>query len=162
MSPSLSFGEALAAAVKVEEAGIEFYKAAAQNSVDPSSAALFTKLAGFEEQHKGYFLELARRLENKESLFSADPKAEFAAGLAEMAAVGVFNAKKEISDFFTGRETPKQVIKAALGMEKDSIVFYLGLEDAMANPEEAKHISEIIREEMRHLKVLADLLKQIN
>ena len=162
MPPSISFAEALAAAVKVEETGIAFYKAAAQNSVDPSASAMFQKLAGLEEQHKAYFAGLGGRLESIESLFLNDPGSEFAAGLSAMAANGVFDLSRNIDDFFTGRETPRAVIKAAIAMEKDSIVFYLGLEQAMADREEAKKMMEIIREEMRHISVLSGILTQLN
>jgi rubrerythrin len=162
MAPALSFAEALAAAVKVEEAGIAFYKAAALNAIDPAAATLFLKLAEFEEQHRGYFTALGKRLENKESLFAGDARGEFAASLAEMAASGVFDLKRDIGDFFIGRETPRSVVKTAIGMEKDSIVFYLGLEQAMTDPVEAKKLSAVIGEEMRHISVLAALLKQMN
>ena len=69
MPPSISFAEALAVAVKVEQTGIAFYKAAARNSVDPSASAMFQKLAALEEQHKAYFAGLGGRLESIESLF---------------------------------------------------------------------------------------------
>jgi len=160
MPPSISFAEALAAAVKVEETGMAFYKAAALNAVDPSAAEMFGKLAGLEAQHKAYFAGLSGRQE-RESLFLNDPRSEFAAGLAAMAANGVFDMNRNIGEFFTGRETPRAVIKTAIGMEKDSIVFYLGLEQAMADRAEAQKLMEIIREEMRHISVLSGILTQL-
>ena len=43
-------------------------------------------------------------------------------------------------------------------MEKDSIVFYLGVRDAMPEELGRDKVQMIIREEMRHVAILSDKL----
>jgi rubrerythrin len=159
--PSMSFAEALGAAVKVEESGMAFYKAAAANAEDPAAAEVFLGLAEFEKKHLDHFAALAARAVSDTELFRDGSDGDFAKDLATAAASSVFDLKKDISTFFGAKGSPRAAVRTAIGLEKDSIVFYLGLQKAMANRDEALKVSAIIDEEMRHISVLNGLLRQM-
>lgn len=162
MSFSLSYAEALAAAVRVEENGALFYRKAAEGAYDPDAAELFLKLAAMEEEHRGYFKALSLSLEQRESLFQNDPDGKFAASIMGMADAGVFNLSANHAAFFAGKRSPSEAVQYAIGIEKDSVIFYLGLQEAVVDREEAGKLGGIIKEEMRHLAVLSGLLKRMN
>jgi len=161
MSFSLSYAEALAAAVRVEENGALFYRKAAEGAYDPAASELFLKLAAMEEEHRGYFKALALALEQRESLFLNDPDGKFAASIREMADAGVFNLTASHAAFFSGKRSPREVVEYAIGIEKDSVIFYLGLQEAVVDREEADKLGGIIKEEMRHIAILSGLLKRM-
>jgi rubrerythrin len=50
------------------------------------------------------------------------------------------------------------VLEAAVNKEKDSIVFYLGMKEAI--PSGADQVDKIISEEMRHIRILSRLATQ--
>ncbi len=161
MGFSLSFAEALAAAVRVEENGALFYRKAAEGSTDPYAADIFLKLAAMEEEHRGYFKALSLALEQRESLFLNDPQGKYAASIREMADAGVYSLSADYASFFGGKRSSKEAVEFALGIEKDSVIFYLGLQEAVVDREEADKLGGIIKEEMRHISILAALLKRM-
>jgi rubrerythrin len=56
--------------------------------------------------------------------------------------------------------TMKDILKAAIGAEKDSIVFYLGMKELVPAKLGKDKIDDIIKEEMSHIRLLsARLLK---
>ena len=63
----------------------------------------------------------------------------------------------------SNREKPD--VSRILIIDDDEVfteILTLGLEQAMADREEARKLMEIIREEMRHISVLGGLLKRLN
>ncbi|MBI5744539.1 MAG: hypothetical protein HY952_08325 [Elusimicrobia bacterium] len=59
------------------------------------------------------------------------------------------------------KATTREAVKFAMGIEKDSVVFYLSLQEAMVDREESDKVGGIIKEELRHLAILTGLLKKI-
>ena len=61
----------------------------------------------------------------------------------------------------TGNEPPEEVLRTAIGLEKDSIAFYVGIMEFVP-PELGKfRVADIIKEEMRHVVILnAELAKR--
>jgi len=159
MTASLAYAEALAAAVRVEENGALFYGKAAAAASDPAAAGVFAKLAEMEEEHRGYFSALKLELEQRESLFLNDPQGSFAASIRALADTGVFGLAGAPSAGFEKLST-EEAVRYAIGMEKDSVIFYLGLQEAMVDSEEAVKVGGIIKEELRHLAILSGLLKK--
>ncbi|HOI43310.1 MAG TPA: ferritin family protein [Elusimicrobiales bacterium] len=141
--------EAPQLAVRIEDRGADFYRKAAAGSRDPETAALFVKLAEYETEHGKYFLSL---LDEKYPDFAPGPTAGELMALADTA---VFPEKPEDMP-----ATPGEALKLAIGLEKDSVLFYLGLKEAVNDPAGADGIGRIIREEMSHISALSALLKK--
>jgi rubrerythrin len=55
----------------------------------------------------------------------------------------------------------KEVLKAAIEAEKDSIVFYLGMKDIVPDALGKKRIDDIIKEEMGHIRLLSKELVKL-
>ena len=81
-----------------------------------------------------------------------DPDDESAQYLKALADTRVF-FQKEIDT-----TSLKEILKAALTAEKDSIVFYLGMKDIVPEKQGKDRIDQIIREEMSHIKLLGNRL----
>jgi rubrerythrin len=52
----------------------------------------------------------------------------------------------------------KEILKAAIVAEKDSIVFYLGLKDFVPDRLGKNRLDKIIKEEMGHIRILSNEL----
>ena len=66
----------------------------------------------------------------------------------------VFDVKADPAELFTGKETMENILQTAMGMEKDSIVFYLGMKELVPERLGKDRIDAIIKEEMGHLASL--------
>jgi rubrerythrin len=51
--------------------------------------------------------------------------------------------------------TMKEILKAAITAEKDSIVFYLGMKELVPEKMGKAKIDDIIKEEMSHIRLLS-------
>ena len=72
-----------------------------------------------------------------------------------MADGSVFNLKSDPAELLTGNESMEEIINRALGLEKDSIVFYLGIRDMVPERLGRNRLDDIIREEMNHISILS-------
>jgi rubrerythrin len=81
-----------------------------------------------------------------------DPNKEAGLYLTSLANTKVF-FEKDIDT--SGLE---EIFTAALTAEKDSIAFYLGMKDLVPAGSSREKIEEIIREEMRHIRILGERL----
>jgi len=61
----------------------------------------------------------------------------------------------------TGREKAEDIFRMAIGLEKDSIVFYLGMKDAVPERLGRSKIDRIIKEEMVHIAILSGKLETL-
>ena len=59
---------------------------------------------------------------------------------------------------FTGKETMEDILQKAMGLEKDSIVFYLGMKELVPERLGKGKVDAIIKEEMNHLASLGSEL----
>ena len=81
-----------------------------------------------------------------------DPNDEAALYLGSLADSKIF-FKKEIDT-----SSLEEVFKAAIIAEKDSIAFYLGMKDLVPGHLGKDKLDEIIKEEMKHIRILNDKL----
>jgi rubrerythrin len=66
-----------------------------------------------------------------------------------------------VADSLTGDETLEEILRIAVGLEKDSILFYLGIKDLIPSQSGQDRIDEVIREERRHVAQLSNLLEKL-
>ncbi len=62
------------------------------------------------------------------------------------------------ADSLAGTETMEDILHTAIGLEKESVLFYLGLKDMVQPKYGLERIDEIIREERSHIAQLTSLL----
>ncbi len=157
MSIKFNADEILEMAAQIERNGGTFYRKAAQNNRD--GRELLLEIAEQEDQHLSTFKEMRRELSNEEAIPTAfDPNGEVALYLRAMADGRVFDVRKDPADMLQGAETLVDIIKLAIGMEKDSIIFYLGMKEMVPRELGEDKIVRIIKEEMTHIRWLSEKL----
>jgi rubrerythrin len=153
MSYDFSAYEVFEMAEQIERNGALFYKSASADASDSSAKEFLLGLSAMEEQHERTFAELKADLSGKEKESTVyDPDEESAQYLRALVDTRVF-FEKEIDT-----TSLKEILKAALTAEKDSIVFYLGIKDIVPEKRGRDRIDQIIREEMGHIKLLGNRL----
>ena len=156
MSYDFNADEIFEIAEQMERNGEAFYKNAADAVDDSDHKQLLLKLAEMEVEHEQLFKALRHDLtgaEKSETVF--DPEGESVKYLRALADTRVF-FQKEID--LASMET---ILKAAIEAEKDSIVFYLGIRDAVPEKFGKGRIDGIIKEEMGHVRLLSRELMQV-
>jgi rubrerythrin len=162
MGVKFNAGEVLDMAIKIERNGAEFYATAAKNFKEEKAKKLLNKLAEWERGHELAFQAMKEDLgEAEKQSMAFDPNDEVRLYLNAMADRNVFNVDEAPAKALTGKETLQSVLRKALAMEKDSIVFYLGLKEMV--PESLGHdkIDHIIHEEMGHIGYINDELNSL-
>lgn len=160
MSMAFNADEVFEMALEIERNGANFYRRAAELAADANAKAALLELAAMEDDHYETFTEMRSGLtaeERKEMTY--DPYGELPLYLRAMADKNVFDTKTDPSQKLTGAESIEDVLRFAIGMEKDSVVFYLGLQDLAPARLGGARLKDIVKEEMGHLSTLGDLLR---
>ncbi len=142
-------------AVKIEENGADFYRRASERFSDPKTKKLLSDLSDMENQHKLIFTAIRNELaaqEKKNVVF--DPENQTKEYLRAMADGRVFDISSGPDKYLTKDQSPQQILKTALGFEKDSIAFYTGIRDMIPENLGRGRIETIIHEEMYHITIL--------
>ncbi len=137
-------------AEQIERNGANFYRTAAESVTDAQAKELLLGLAGMEDEHEKTFALLRAELTEKEKKTTFfDPEDEAALYLQALADTRVF-FEKEIDT-----STMEKILKAAILAEKDSIIFYLGMQYLVPPALGKTKVEKIIKEEMVHVRILS-------
>ncbi len=140
-------------ALQIERNGEKFYRESAKRIKDSDARDLLTKLADMEIEHQKVFQGMRTALTPADQkAMTSDPNNEAGLYLASLANTKVFFEKDIDTSQLQG------IFKSALAAEKDSIAFYLGMKDLVPTGSGRDKIEEIIREEMRHVRLLGEKL----
>lgn len=140
-------------AIEIEVKGQEFYNKAAADAENEEVKAILLDLANMEVGHANTFKEMKEELASIEKASNVfDPENDAAAYLKALADTKVFY-EKEIDTTST-----KEVMKAAVTAEKDSIVFYLGMKQLVPEKKGQDKLDDIISEEMSHIRIITQKL----
>jgi len=147
--------EVLQMAERIERNGGRFYRAAAEAcDADEEFKAKLLELAEMEDDHEKSFAAIREGLSAKEARPTAyDPEGETAAYLAAMADANVFGPNTDPVDLVC-EKSPAELLETAIGLEKESIIFYLGLRELVPEKLGKDKIERILREEMSHVAML--------
>ncbi|MBU3916246.1 ferritin family protein [bacterium] len=156
MEYTFNIDEIFEIAVQMEKNGLEFYQKAADVAKDPDAKKLLQDLSKMEAQHKKTFSDLRTELIGAKEIDSFyDPQGEGVLYLRAIANTQVFFERKiDISSFET-------VLKEAIMAEKDSIVYYLGMKEALTSVDAKSKMESIIAEEMSHVRILSEKLFEL-
>ena len=155
MGAQFNADEVFEMAERIERNGAAFYRKAA-SAAAARAKDLFLRLAGMEDRHEKTFAAMRAGLseaERTESVF--DPEGQAAAYLQSLADDHVFDPKADPAARLTGKEAPADILRTALGAERDSIAFYAGIREAIPARLGRARIEAIIREEMSHVTDLS-------
>lgn len=146
-------------AIQLEKNGIDFYSHAARNSKNMQVKDLYTVLVGEEKKHQKFFQTTKDSQAVPISPDTLDE--EYGFYLKSLVDSIVFTPEKwsqSVSPEKIAGES--QVIDLALGMERDSILFYLEMKPLMARNSK-KALDTIIREERSHLERLSAMKEKL-
>jgi rubrerythrin len=122
--------EILEMAIRIEENGAAFYRKAAGLQSDAKNCEFLENLAAMEDGHRQTFAEMRKALTGKEKEGKVfDPLGELSLYLSAMADTHGGEGSPSAADSLTGDETLEEILNIAIGLEKESILFYLGLKD---------------------------------
>jgi len=147
-------------AEQIERNGAKFYRAAAEKF--PEVRQVFSDLAAMEDEHENTFAAMRAELSATEAepiVFDPDGQAQMY--LQVMADEHVFDMKADPSEKLADKKSPEEVLKMALGIERDSIAFYVGLKEAVSRKSGQDKIEGIIKEEMVHITTLNKKMKAL-
>jgi len=148
-------------AEQIERNGAKFYRAAAKKL--PVLRQVLLDLAAMEDVHEKTFAAMRAELSTSEKeppVFDPDGQAQ--AYLRVMADGHVFNVKIDPAKLLAEQKSPQDILKTAIGLEKDSIAFYVGLRDGVARKAGKDKVEAIIKEEMSHIVILSQKLAELN
>jgi rubrerythrin len=162
MGVQFSTDEIFEMAEQLERNGAKFYRKAADGIDDKEESNILLDLAFMEDEHEKTFADMRKDLSGAEAEATAfDPQGEAALYLQAFADGHVFDPDADPSEKLTGEETIEGILRMAIGLEKDSIVFYLGIRDAVKAQRGKNKIDELIKEEMSHVSGLSKQLSSL-
>lgn len=147
-------------AEQIERNGGKFYRAAAEKF--PAVNDILLSLAAMEDEHLKTFADMRTELsgtELEEPVFDPDGQAQMY--LRVMADGNVFDVKVDPVEQLATKNTPEDVLKMAIGVERDSIAFYVGLKEAVSRRAGKDKVDDIIKEEMGHIVTLNEKLQDL-
>ncbi len=150
MSFDFSADEIYNMAIEIERNGGRFYRDAAAHISNTQHQAFLMDLAKMEDEHVQTFENMKAQLTDADRAAPTfDPDNEAGMYLKALADTRVFFEKK------IDTSSMREILKAAIEAEKDSIVFYLGMKDLVAGEAGKSRIDAIIKEEMGHIRHLS-------
>lgn len=148
-------------AEQIERNGAKFYRAAAQKFSALRDVLL--DLAAMEDDHLKTFTAMRAELSSAEQEpLVFDPDGEAQMYLRVMADANVFATKDDPGELVAGKETAEDILNMAIGFEKDSIAFYVGLKQGVSRKAGKDKVEAIIKEEISHIATLSQKLTALN
>jgi rubrerythrin len=143
-------------AMSIEVNGEAFYRAASEKANDPELKELFEDLASQERRHYRAFERMARDVEPAPEL-PEEVAEDYRAFLEVALDQAVFRGQDKALRMAERAEDRDAALRAAMGLEKDTMLFYYDLRE-MVGGSDRETISAIIREEKKHLARLAGMV----
>lgn len=154
--------EVFRVAIKIEENGKKFYENALRVIDDPAVKKLFEELAEQEVEHKKHFENLKAKLPAQPQTSDVwFPENEMEAYLKMMADQHVFTSDASLENALTQLRDVKDALRMAIEFEKDSVIFFLSMQDAADNKKDQEMIGLLVKEEQAHLRRLSVELSRL-
>ncbi len=146
MASFIKAADAVAAAVEIEKRGHAFYLEVAEKAVNPTDKKFFHYMAEEENRHEKLFSTMLTRLGGL----------ELPAGSSDAEYLEYVQALLDSHTLFLPEAHERMLqspIGAAIQLEKDTLLFFIALEE-MVPEAERKTVRACADEERRHIKLL--------
>ncbi|MHC4132483.1 MAG: ferritin-like domain-containing protein [Planctomycetota bacterium] len=160
MEDKYSCFEIFQIAEQVERNGAEVYLEAAGKTDDEELSAMFKRLSEWEKQHEQLFAEMKKLISDDlcdKRRF--DPRQYMPGNPQALANLAAFAINKDKSEILSKIKNKTEVLKQAIKIEKEAIVFFQGLKKFARDLFTKDQIGMIIKEEKRHVSILEQSLK---
>ena len=162
MSYNFNAAEVFDVAIQIEENGKKFYEESIKIIDDAGVKKLFVELAGQEVEHKKKFESMKAKLPSEASTPTVwDPDNEIHQYIKMMAEEHIFSGTADLAEELRRVHDVRSALKLAISFEKDSVLFFLSLQDATEGKAGQDTIKALVKEEQEHLRRLSMELKRI-
>lgn len=163
MAYEFNADEVFEMACQIERNGAEFYRRMSNKIKDNSIRKMLLDFAAMEKAHENVFKSMKKNLSSKQQAQTVfDPEGEAAMYLKAMADLHVFDRGTDqdfnVSDALSEEAKKRKVLRAAVNLEWEAISFYSVLKEHVPENLGKRDIDNIIKEEMRHVRLLTDSL----
>lgn len=155
--------EVFSVARQIERNGATFYRRAGDHAAGAAIRDLMLELAAMEDLHERVFATMQEQLtpdEREETLL--DPHGEAFAFFGGMGNRYVFDVQQDPAGLLKTASGPADILNRAIGLEKDSIVFYEGIRVMVSAKRGADKLDDIIRQELGHIALLSNRLPEFS
>ncbi len=154
--------EVLALAQSIEENTIEFYEKVCEMHSKKSECDFLLKLADMEKEHKETYAHMQAKLKKVSAESSnADLFTDIDLYLKAVLDSQSVEGSQFASMLLRGDETLREILLIAIDLEKETILFYLGLKDVVRAVEDKEIVDKIIQEEKSHIVTLVGELRNL-
>jgi len=162
MAVAFNADEIFKIGVQIEVNGRNFYTVAAQKTDNPDIKKLLGELAYWEERHIVIFENLRKELSAlPDTMDEFDPDNMVHLYLKSIADSKVFVKGQKMDGVIDKCNSPADILAAALTFEKDSVVFYSSIKEAVRSDLGKADIDKLIREELLHVGIITQELNKL-
>jgi rubrerythrin len=154
----LTGDEIIEIAMRLEESGEVFYNEAVAKVTDAEVKGLFEELAIQEQYHRQAFQRMGRDV--VEMALSPEQWDEFQAYTGALLQNHFFANPENALNIAAEAEDERAALQAALGFEKETLLFFHELRNAVRGPGR-QTVDRIIQEEKQHVQRLSGMLATV-
>ena len=159
MNINLNAYEVLAIAEEVKRNGVNFYRHISKYCRDAETRKVLLDLSEMEYRDAEWFLQMRLGLSDDEKATTRfDPQTDAWIYMRDIIDTNVYDVRHDPCERLSGRSDVKDVLRAAIELEKDAIVFFLNLKRHILSRDRSDKIDIIIRGQMRHIVILSNEL----
>lgn len=157
----LSLNEVIETAVQIEKSGYSYYESAlSRKDLSIKARELLSFLKDEELNHEKTFLSL-RDSQAELELEESQDWTTVSSYLKAIIESRLFNSPDSAIQLVSDSKNEKEILKKALTFEKDTILYFHGINDVVTDEKTKKIIRLIINEEVSHFIKLSRMLDDI-
>jgi len=158
---AFSINEIVELAVQIEHNGFAFYHEATKHkNLDAASLELLADLRDAELNHEKTFLALRDDADLKSLQLTQDWEL-VASYLKTIVDSRIFNTEDAAIRLATQASGVKSILDYAIQFEKDTLLYFHTIKDALTSPKAQTAVARIIHEEISHVLRLSDYKKSL-
>ena len=147
-------------AEQIERNGGKFYRKAAELAADEGLKNALFQLASMEDEHIRVFSSMKQDIAGQPWAEGFEQENEAVLFLRDIAGGKVFGPQHDPSELLENMSM-EDILTKAVGLEKESIVFYTGIKELVPADLGRERLDGIIKEEMRHIRILTQRLDML-
>ncbi len=156
-------GEVFKVAIQIEQNGKKFYDETQKIIENSEVKMLFAELGHQETEHKKKFENLYSGLPVESTINTVwDPDNEMDLYIKSMADNHIFTSSDNVKKQIEQIKGPADALKVAIEFEKQSVLFFLGMQEAAISQKDQELIQGLVKEEQEHLRRLTLELRKIS
>lgn len=158
---TFSADEVYQMAQEMERNGMAYYSKAADVFSDPEQKKMFQDLVKMEEKHLEDFTAMRDQFHDDNDDMVIDIDNQSGMYLAAITDGTVFDVKEDPTEFIKPDSDIVTILKKAIELEKNSIIFYIGLKDSVPTKSGKEKVEAIIQQEIGHIAKISDKISSL-